>query len=275
MTENVHTPMEPTLPYPVDTYDYAFSPSPLPFSTSYAFPYYTQNVGVSTLPASAAVSGVYSMGFSAPTAEDMFCGGYQTEYAVNGSFLPPQDLPVPSSSSFAMSPPIPPQPFASDPYPGLANGYAAEHASFLPFPVQPAAQTPWPDSYVNVGQAPGYRRRNVAVPCSLTRQLPLGQRQCPFCDYTQKGRRAQDLRRHIATHTRPTEVILWSCCGVPREAAAKHAVPDAVLRKMDGPMVGGCGQPFSRRDALQRHLRERKGSCFGDASAMWHPGNTI
>ncbi|TFK78747.1 hypothetical protein K466DRAFT_458665, partial [Polyporus arcularius HHB13444] len=87
---------------------------------------------------------------------------------------------------------------------------------------------------------------------------------CPFCDYTQKGRHAQDLRHHIATHTRPTAVVLWSCCGVPRSEAAQHGVPDARLGGPDPFMAGGCGQPFSRRDALQRHIRERRGRCFGD-----------
>ncbi|RDX51654.1 hypothetical protein OH76DRAFT_1346502, partial [Lentinus brumalis] len=104
---------------------------------------------------------------------------------------------------------------------------------------------------------------------------------CPRCPYYQHNRRKPDLRRHIAIHrdTTSTQRARWTCCGVPLSDVAKHGVPKRVLRQQpmvihEGiAMVGGCTKTFSRKDALQRHLRVRKGVCFGDACAGWHPGN--
>ena len=99
---------------------------------------------------------------------------------------------------------------------------------------------------------------------------------CPHCNYVQSRRRMVDLKRHIATHTKPSDVALWTCCGFPREVARSKGVPDDVLRETSViyGRVGGCWETFSRRDALQRHLRKQKGRCFGDAYAEWHPGNS-
>ncbi|PIL23030.1 hypothetical protein GSI_14337 [Ganoderma sinense ZZ0214-1] len=99
---------------------------------------------------------------------------------------------------------------------------------------------------------------------------------CPHCNYVQGRRRMVDLKRHIATHTKPSDVALWTCCGYPREAARSKGVPDDVIRETSAiyGRVGGCWETFSRRDALQRHLRKQKGRCFGDAYAEWHPGNS-
>ncbi len=212
------------------------------------------------------------------TSPGLYYAGYQTECAGAVYDTSPLQSPITVPPSSFMPPSPQPTIFPSDSYPGTVNGYMtySDNAPYTSSPAQPSpVQAPRCDNSSDATQAPGYRRRNVAVPCSQARQLPSGLRDCPFCDYTQKGRRAQDLRRHIATHTRPTAVVLWSCCGVPRSEAAQHGVPDARLGGPDPCMAGGCGQPFSRRDALQRHLRERRGRCFGDASADWHPGNTI
>ncbi|KAI0687560.1 hypothetical protein C8Q76DRAFT_661283 [Earliella scabrosa] len=129
------------------------------------------------------------------------------------------------------------------------------------------------------------RRRNVAVPYPGTPQLSEDRSQwrCPHCNYAPNRRRNQDLRRHMETHTRP-DVPLWSCCGVPLSQARQYGVPDDVIAASfagassthypsQDPRIGGCNQGFSRKDALQRHLREKKGRCFGDALAPWHPGN--
>ncbi|KAI0754072.1 hypothetical protein C8Q80DRAFT_1116906 [Daedaleopsis nitida] len=128
------------------------------------------------------------------------------------------------------------------------------------------------------------RRRNAAVPTPYTPHLLPNQWKCPYCTYVQKGRRKQDLRRHVATHTRPAHVAYWSCCGVPLSQAAQAGVPEDRIANAEATatefyegecLVGGCGQVFSRRDALQRHLREKKGVCFGNHSAPWHPGNNV
>ncbi|KAI1787991.1 hypothetical protein LXA43DRAFT_895347 [Ganoderma leucocontextum] len=99
---------------------------------------------------------------------------------------------------------------------------------------------------------------------------------CPYCNYVQGRRRMVDLKRHIATHNKPSDVALWTCCGFPREVARSKGVPDNVVRETSViyGRVGGCWETFSRRDALQRHLRKQKGRCFGDAYADWHPGNS-
>ncbi len=122
------------------------------------------------------------------------------------------------------------------------------------------------------------RRRNAAIPVPGIARQSASKWECPYCSYVQQGRRNQDLRRHMETHTR-SDVALWSCCGVPLSQSHHYGVPDAstatsaALFIGDDFMVGGCQQSFSRKDALQRHLRERKGRCFGDPLAAWHPGN--
>ncbi|KAI0636765.1 hypothetical protein C8Q77DRAFT_1206944 [Trametes polyzona] len=105
---------------------------------------------------------------------------------------------------------------------------------------------------------------------------------CPYCPYVQKKKRSPDLKRHIETHTRPaaTEQARWVCCGVPISDARAQGVPEATLAgppfEYEGLLfVGGCGKVFSRRDALSRHLRARAGWCFGDASALYLPGNRV
>ncbi|KAI0675782.1 hypothetical protein C8Q78DRAFT_963049, partial [Trametes maxima] len=103
---------------------------------------------------------------------------------------------------------------------------------------------------------------------------------CPYCPYVQHNHRSPDLKRHIATHTRPTEDALWVCCGVPlidaREAGVPVEMTKEELFEYEGMfMVGGCRKVFSRRDALSRHLRKYAGECFGDAFAPYLPGNKV
>ncbi|KAI0717029.1 hypothetical protein C8Q76DRAFT_590800, partial [Earliella scabrosa] len=93
---------------------------------------------------------------------------------------------------------------------------------------------------------------------------------CPHCPYIQHNRRVPDLKRHIATHTRASNEVLWVCCGVPVVEAHKRGVPEEVVREEPAfefagrLMVGGCRKTFSRRDALTRHLRREQGRCYGD-----------
>ncbi|KAI0773334.1 hypothetical protein BD413DRAFT_446116, partial [Trametes elegans] len=103
---------------------------------------------------------------------------------------------------------------------------------------------------------------------------------CPHCAFVQRGRRTPDLKRHIRTHTRPSDP-LWVCCGVPLAEAAARGVPPDVLRRQapfeyEGVLfVGGCEREFSRRDALKRHLNKCRGECVGDACAPYLLGNKI
>ncbi|KAM5543593.1 hypothetical protein V8D89_002844 [Ganoderma adspersum] len=123
----------------------------------------------------------------------------------------------------------------------------------------------------------GYdHRRHISLPTHGSPAVPAtNQWKCPYCSYVQGRRRMVDLKRHIATHTKPSDVALWTCCGYPRETARLKGVPDDVIGETSAiyGRVGGCWETFSRRDALQRHLRKQKGRCFGDAYAEWHPGN--
>ncbi|KAM5543549.1 hypothetical protein V8D89_002800 [Ganoderma adspersum] len=121
------------------------------------------------------------------------------------------------------------------------------------------------------------RRRNApAFPSTATSS---NRWKCPHCPYVQRNRRSPDLKRHVETHTRGAHVAAWVCCGVPAETAVELGVPSEVVRDaplfdFDGvTMVGGCRKVFSRRDALIRHLRKRKGACYGDAGALYQPGN--
>ena len=123
------------------------------------------------------------------------------------------------------------------------------------------------------------RRRNA--PAFSSTATSSNRWKCPHCPYVQRNRRSPDLKRHVETHTRDPHVAAWVCCGVPAENAIDLGVPSEVVR--DAPlfdfggvtMIGGCRKVFSRRDALMRHLRKRKGACYGDAGALYQPGNRL
>ncbi|RPD60260.1 hypothetical protein L226DRAFT_539713 [Lentinus tigrinus ALCF2SS1-7] len=131
------------------------------------------------------------------------------------------------------------------------------------------------------------KRRNVQVslPSSSSttpNQSTPAQRdrwKCPHCPHVQQNRRGPDLRRHIATHTRPAQTPQWVCCGVPVFEAVEHGVPEKLVKagevwQFEGMfMVGGCKKTFSRRDAYRRHLKRETGRCFGDPHGLYQPGN--
>lgn len=126
-----------------------------------------------------------------------------------------------------------------------------------------------------------YPRRNPqAAPESLSEPAEASAEhawKCPHCEYVQKERRRPDLARHIATHGPNTAE--WACCGVPRALARRYGLDPAredayTIGGVE--MMGGCGKAFSRRDALQRHLRVRHAhgpECVGDVKGDWHPRN--
>ncbi|KAI0717040.1 hypothetical protein C8Q76DRAFT_840245 [Earliella scabrosa] len=129
-----------------------------------------------------------------------------------------------------------------------------------------------------------YTRRNVQVsPSASPAHSPppsTDQWKCPHCPYIQHNRRVPDFRRHVRTHTRSADEVLWACCGVPVGEALARGVPEDVVREepfeFGGKlMVGGCRKTFSRRDALTRHLRREEGRCYGDAFADYQPGNNL
>ena len=138
--------------------------------------------------------------------------------------------------------------------------------------------SPSPEPYTKASsELVACRRRNSpALPSTATSSSRW---KCPHCPYVQRNRRSPDLKRHIETHTHHAHVAAWVCCGVPAENAVELGVPPEVVR--DAPlfdfggvtMVGGCRKVFSRQDALMRHLRKRTGACFGDAGALYQPGN--
>ncbi|EED80934.1 predicted protein [Postia placenta Mad-698-R] len=66
------------------------------------------------------------------------------------------------------------------------------------------------------------------------------------------------MRRHKETHK---EQDKWRCCGIPIEMAFGLANADtSSVRRM----VGGCWEVFSRKDALERHLKNPNNPCIGD-----------
>ncbi|KAI0689894.1 hypothetical protein C8T65DRAFT_618614 [Cerioporus squamosus] len=148
--------------------------------------------------------------------------------------------------------------------------------------------TPSPEPYSPLDDLIICKPRNVQVSVSSSSPSsssetpapsPRNRWQCPHCPHIQQNRRGPDLRRHIATHTRPVQAPQWVCCGVPVFDAAERGVPEKVLKEgelwqFDGIfMIGGCRKTFSRRDAYGRHLRREKGVCFGDPHALYQPGN--
>ena len=82
---------------------------------------------------------------------------------------------------------------------------------------------------------------------------------CPVekCPYEQKNGQFREFRRHILTHVGRAK---FRCIGVPWEhrhlfscLSEGHQPYD--IEGFDGWWVGGCLRTFSRRDALQRHLK--------------------
>ncbi|KAI0366296.1 hypothetical protein BV20DRAFT_659326 [Pilatotrama ljubarskyi] len=126
-------------------------------------------------------------------------------------------------------------------------------------------------------------RRNAAVASSASRHAATSladKYRCPYCDHVQQNKLSGQLKRHIATHTRPTDAAEqpWVCCGVPLIEAQQRGIPAELLLKepveYEGIFfVGGCWKTFSRRDALGRHLRRNAGRCYGDSLASYLPGN--
>ena len=130
-----------------------------------------------------------------------------------------------------------------------------------------------------------YTRRNAPISqtdaTSSSTALRTNRWACPHCPYVQYNRRTPDLKRHVKSHAHGADVALWVCCGGYAPDAIQHGVPVDVIQQgevieFDGlPMIGGCRKTFSRRDALIRHLKARKGRCFGDALSMHQPGNRL
>ncbi|PIL23010.1 hypothetical protein GSI_14317 [Ganoderma sinense ZZ0214-1] len=145
-------------------------------------------------------------------------------------------------------------------------------SSPAPYPTPSPEPSPRTSSTVFASQ-----RRNA--PARTAAPVSSNTWQCPHCPYVQRNRRSPDLKRHIKTHTRETEIADWVCCGVPVLDAIVLGVPAATVREarafdFDGTlMLGGCRKAFSRRDALKRHLQREKGKCFGDAQSLHQRGN--
>ncbi|KAI0717021.1 hypothetical protein C8Q76DRAFT_616902 [Earliella scabrosa] len=156
-------------------------------------------------------------------------------------------------------------------------------SSTSPYP----SPLPEPSSFQSqsVSALTTFKRRNVQVPSAEAAAhgspTSTNQWECPHCPYIQHNCRVPDLKRHIATHTRASNEVLWVCCGVPVVEAHTRGIPEEVVREDPAfefagrLMVGGCRKTFSRRDALTRHLRREKGRCFGDAFAIYQPGNSL
>ncbi len=92
--------------------------------------------------------------------------------------------------------------------------------------------------------------------------------------------RPADLERHIltaGTHLLPPDA--WLCCGLPLAAARlRPDIPQSVLEQTPRmyagvPMVGGCGQHNSRKDALGRHLAKNDGVCWTELDGAYLLGN--
>ena len=96
---------------------------------------------------------------------------------------------------------------------------------------------------------------------------------CPECGWKQTNRRMPDFKRHMKTHTRPTEDDQskgWWCKGVLLENVSRYkriprdARPYIFLGQH---RIGGCMRTFSRRDALKRHLDNGNVHCVGTPCA--------
>ncbi|KAF8887168.1 hypothetical protein BD779DRAFT_1722687, partial [Infundibulicybe gibba] len=91
---------------------------------------------------------------------------------------------------------------------------------------------------------------------------------CPACGWKQSNQRMPDFKRHLRTHTRPSDEEKergWWCKGVLYDHAATYNIPqDSQPYLFLGQLrIGGCVRSFSRRDALKRHLDNENVTCVG------------
>ncbi|KAI0632298.1 hypothetical protein C8Q77DRAFT_914972 [Trametes polyzona] len=138
-----------------------------------------------------------------------------------------------------------------------------------------APYTPSPSPLSTSSTLPEASVRRLAKPRALQITLEEYDRgvagelkawKCPFCPYVQKTQRKQDLERHCLTHcpeAAQRKGVPLTCSGVPISEAAKYGINLALAKRsmVDGELrVGGCGNVFSRADALGRHLK--RGDCL-------------
>ncbi|KAJ8507475.1 hypothetical protein ONZ45_g10158 [Pleurotus djamor] len=106
--------------------------------------------------------------------------------------------------------------------------------------------------------------RNLQVP-ALSQPVEVLEMSfvCPECGWIQHNKRTPDFKRHLRTHTRPSDQDQsqgWWCKGV---LVGNSSVPGEAYQ-FDGQLrTGGCLKTFSRRDALKRHLDNPNVSCKG------------
>ena len=121
--------------------------------------------------------------------------------------------------------------------------------------------------------APSSRNRQTDSPATIESAAKQTNADlvCPECGWKQFNRRLPDFKRHLRTHTRPSEQNQstgWWCKGVPLDEAAKYDVPNTTepYLFLDEWRVGGCQRTFARRDALKRHLDNPNVACLGRPS---------
>ena len=121
--------------------------------------------------------------------------------------------------------------------------------------------------------APSSRNKQTNSPATI--ELAADQANadliCPECGWKQFNQRLPDFKRHLRTHTRPSEQDQstgWWCKGVRLDEAAKYNVPSTAEAYLflDVWRVGGCQRTFARRDALKRHLDNPNVACLGRPS---------
>lgn len=122
---------------------------------------------------------------------------------------------------------------------------------------------------------PPSRNTQAASPAAIARavseQSPTSLNfTCPECGWKQTNERMPDFKRHLRTHTRPSDQDQqrgWWCKGVLLSdvQAGYHRVPEgSVAFEFQGQWrIGGCVRTFSRRDALKRHLDNCNVRCLG------------
>lgn len=118
---------------------------------------------------------------------------------------------------------------------------------------------------------PRNRQTTSPVAIELAAELPKSNFICPECGWKQMNQRIPDFKRHLRTHTRPSNQDKskgWWCKGVRLEEAAACGLPKTAEGYLFSGVwrVGGCQRTFARRDALKRHLDNSNVPCIGRTS---------
>jgi hypothetical protein len=114
-------------------------------------------------------------------------------------------------------------------------------------------------AHVKGEQGPRLAQFLPAVVAATVASMPEYAISCPLCGFRVTTGRNPDLMRHVWAHDHVKGKDAFQCVGVPELNSDNEPT---------GRRLYMCGQTFSRKDALNRHLRKSKRGCQGEVKEI-------